>query len=113
MAGAPFTGHESGALAPSKRWHMFHNRQLIDSRMRAADNGSHARLITKFKSTISYVRSLRHARLPARLALRHGCPISMAPTPARNGNGMETAARSQTTRGGIMATSQLISRVSA
>jgi len=36
----------------------------------------------------------RRARPPAWLALRHGCPISMAPTPARNGNGIETAARS-------------------
>ena len=42
--------------------------------------------------------------------LAHGLPISMAAIPAMIGSGIETRARSQTTRGGIIWISQLISR---
>src|SRR5258708_35989608 len=50
---------------------------------------------------------------PSSVLWLHGCPISIAPTPARNGTVIETAGRRQTTRGWIRATSQLISRVQA
>ena len=40
----------------------------------------------------------------------YGRPSSIASAAAMNGSGSETVARSQTTRGGIIGTSQMISR---